>query len=154
MVFLGFTVQKLQEREEQISLLTEKLYQATEELNANTKALEECQAKVQRSESGEETERLLRAFEKKVRKRDAQIEQLNVGLQASEREAEEKARELVEVLTRLNRYEAGEYGLPQAVMEIKELKTQVRLRNTQIESLTQVSKESWRFMKRILRKRN
>src|SRR5581483_9236263 len=53
------------------------------------------------------------------------------------KEAEEKSKSLTSLLARLSDYENGVYGLPQAVSEIKDLKVQIRIREKQIESVTQ-----------------
>nr|XP_020849162.1 centrosomal protein of 290 kDa [Phascolarctos cinereus] len=54
----------------------------------------------------------------------------------AEADAREKDKELVEALKRLKDYEAGLYGLEDAVAEIKTYKSQVKIRDREIEALT------------------
>lgn len=43
------------------------------------------------------------------------------------------------MIIHLRKYESGEYGLAEAVSEIKELRQQLRIRDRQIEELVQAS---------------
>lgn len=56
-------------------------------------------------------------------------------LKNAEREAVLKDKQISELLARLREYEMGEYGLSEAVTEIKECKRLLRLRDREIESL-------------------
>lgn len=54
-----------------------------------------------------------------------------------EREAEMESSEHALLLARIHSYESGEYGLSEAITEIKDLKNQIRVRDRQVESVTQ-----------------
>ena len=49
--------------------------------------------------------------------------------QTAERDSANKDKDLSDAEERLAQYEAGEYGLAEAVVEIKQLKQQVRIRD-------------------------
>lgn len=53
-----------------------------------------------------------------------------------EKQLEEKEKELVETKSRLEKFEAGAYGLKDAIEEIKDLKVQKSLRDKNIQDLT------------------
>jgi centrosomal protein CEP290 len=60
----------------------------------------------------------------------------DVRLKESEQHAGNKEKELNEALNRLKEYESGDYQLQQAVNEIKGLKSQLNVRDRNIETLT------------------
>lgn len=60
----------------------------------------------------------------------------DVRLKESEQHASNKEKELNEALNRLKEYESGDYQLQQAVNEIKGLKSQLNVRDRNIETLT------------------
>jgi centrosomal protein CEP290 len=64
------------------------------------------------------------------------VKENETRLKESEEHAAEKDKELVEALNRLREYESGDYQLQQAVNEIKDLKTQIKIRERDIETLT------------------
>jgi centrosomal protein CEP290 len=65
-----------------------------------------------------------------------QLKESDNRLKDSEKHAMLKEKELNEVLTRMREYESGDYQLQQAVNEIKGLKTQIKIRDRDIETLT------------------
>ncbi|KAE8615304.1 hypothetical protein XENTR_v10008473 [Xenopus tropicalis] len=129
--------QALQERNNHIKMLTEKLEQHTQEMESNTFHIEKLKLQLQ-TEKGvsghieikqaEELVGMLNILEERV-KESERIAKL------AESDAREKDKELVEALRRMREYEAGVYGLVEAVSEIKELKTQIKIRDQEIESL-------------------
>jgi len=133
----NYSVQKVKEREQQIRHLAEQLHEATQELNNNTKVIQNLQVELPHGGSGEETDRVLRSYEKKLRKLESKVEKRGLALGAAEKEAEEKTREIVVLSARLREYEAGQYGLSDAVAEIKDLKGQLRIRDRDLLKLTQ-----------------
>lgn len=72
----------------------------------------------------------IKKLEDKVVKKDQQ-------LKIVEKEAETESAEHAALLAKIHAYEAGEYGLSEAISEIKDLKNQVRIRDKQVESVTQ-----------------
>ena len=65
-----------------------------------------------------------------------QLKESDARLKDSEKHAMLKEKELNDVLTRMREYESGDYQLQQAVNEIKGLKTQIKIRDRDIETLT------------------
>jgi centrosomal protein CEP290 len=125
------------EREQQITLLNEKLAQATEEIESNIRVIENFQSKINLSEDTEKTERMVRSLQSKVQRLEEKLERKSKQLESVEHEAEMKSKELTSLLSRMHAYESGQYGLPEAVAEIKDLKLQIKIRDKQIESVTQ-----------------
>lgn len=68
-------------------------------------------------------------LENMLRESDARLKQ-------SEEHASEKEKELADALNRMREYESGDYQLQQAINEIKGLKTQIKVRDRDIENLT------------------
>ncbi|KAJ9574107.1 hypothetical protein L9F63_008521, partial [Diploptera punctata] len=70
---------------------------------------------------------------------EQKIQLLESKLKDAEEDAHTKAQEATEMIIQLREYESGEYGLAEAVSEIKELRQQCRVRDKQIEELVQAS---------------
>ncbi|NP_001085087.1 centrosomal protein 290 L homeolog [Xenopus laevis] len=128
--------QALQEKDNQVKMLTEKLEQHTHEMESNTFHIEKLKLQFQtekgvsghiESKRAEELVGMLNILDKRV-KESERIAKL------SESDAREKDKDLVEALRRMREYESGVYGLVEAVAEINELKTQIKIRDQEIES--------------------
>ena len=63
------------------------------------------------------------------------VEDLKEQLQEAEESAKDKAEELSDTITKLRKYESGEYGLKEAVDEIHSLKKAVTARDKQVDQL-------------------
>jgi centrosomal protein CEP290 len=64
------------------------------------------------------------------------LRESDARLKDSEEHAGQKEKELSELLNRMREYESGDYQLQQAVNEIKGLKSQIKIRDRDIENLT------------------
>ena len=125
------------ERESTIATLSEKLAQATQDLESATEHINALNAKLKHTSTHVESGAALESLQLKVNKYKSQLEKKDEQVAQLEREIEEKSRELTSLSARMHAYETGVYGLSEAIAEIKELKTQLRIRNNQIESQTQ-----------------
>ncbi|KAL7885493.1 hypothetical protein AOLI_G00057880 [Acnodon oligacanthus] len=130
--------QAVQERDHQIKLLSERVEQYTGEMEKNALLIEELKKPLKKEKGLGST------------LQQRKIEELNARLQAAERRAQQaertthlaeadardKDKELSESLSRIRLYESGTDGLEAAIAEIKEVKTQVRIRDREIEGMT------------------
>lgn len=89
------------------------------------------------TEDSKKTEKLVKSLQGTVRKLEDKLERRSKQLSHVEKEAEEKSRTLTSIMGRMSLYESGQYGLSEAVAEIKDLKTQIRIRDKQVEGVTQ-----------------
>uniref|UniRef100_A0A452RRN5 Centrosomal protein 290 n=1 Tax=Ursus americanus TaxID=9643 RepID=A0A452RRN5_URSAM len=114
--------QGIQERDNQIKMLTEQVEQYTKEMEKNTFIIEDLKNEISNHSKVQMLEEKTKAAE-----RTAEL---------AEADAREKDKELVEILKRLKDYESGIYGLEDAVIEIKNCKNQIKIRDQEIEVLT------------------
>ncbi|KAG9490439.1 hypothetical protein GDO78_006008 [Eleutherodactylus coqui] len=109
--------QGLQERDNHIKMLTEQLEQHTKEMESHSLHIEELKQKLQ--------------IEKEQRLREAER-----VAELAENDARQKDKDLIDAIKRMKEYEMGVYGLEEAVAEIKELKTNLKIRDREIETFT------------------
>lgn len=74
--------------------------------------------------------------EQKIIYLENMLRESDARLKDSEEHAGQKEKELSELLNRMREYESGDYQLQQAVNEIKGLKSQIKIRDRDIENLT------------------
>ncbi|XP_061195068.1 centrosomal protein of 290 kDa-like isoform X3 [Saccostrea echinata] len=128
----------VKEKDKQIEDLTEQIKQFVDEMEKNTAIIEDLQAELKRSGlgSGDSQQKKIRNLQKEVDYYREKITELEKELKMAERDAREKDRELTYALEKQRKYENGEYGLAEAVQEIKDCKNQIKVRDRQIEELT------------------
>nr|XP_015208279.1 PREDICTED: centrosomal protein of 290 kDa isoform X3 [Lepisosteus oculatus] len=128
----------VQERDSQIKMLTEQVEQYTSEMETNAIVIEELKKPLQKTrglptviqqKKTEELQAKLQVAEQRVRDAERVAE-------LAESDAKEKDKELSDALSRMTAYEAGVYGLENAVAEIKEYKKQIKTREQEMEYLT------------------
>ncbi|XP_051825334.1 centrosomal protein of 290 kDa-like, partial [Antechinus flavipes] len=130
--------QGIQERDGQIKMLTEQIEQYTKEMETNTLIFEDLRNEL-RHKRGSSTVFQLNHFvemQSKLQNLEQKNKDAERTAELAEADAREKDKELVETLKRLKDYEAGLYGLEEAVAEIKTYKSQVKIRDREIEALT------------------
>ncbi|XP_062838862.1 centrosomal protein of 290 kDa isoform X5 [Anolis carolinensis] len=129
--------QGVQERDSQIKLLTEQVEQYTKEMEKNALLIEDLKRELQKEKGVpsftqqscvEEIKVKLDLLEHKTKEAEKMAE-------VAEADAREKDKELIDTLKRMKNYEAGIYGLEDAVVEINDLKNQLKIRDHEIESL-------------------
>nr|XP_060633339.1 centrosomal protein of 290 kDa isoform X7 [Anolis sagrei ordinatus] len=129
--------QGVQERDSQIKLLTEQVEQYTKEMEKNALLIEDLKQELQKEkvvpsftqqDCVEEIKVKLDLLEHKTKEAERMAE-------AAEADAREKDKELIDTLKRMKNYETGIYGLEDAVAEINDLKTQLKIRDHEIETL-------------------
>ncbi|XP_011816655.1 PREDICTED: centrosomal protein of 290 kDa [Colobus angolensis palliatus] len=130
--------QGIQERDSHIKMLTEQVEQYTKEMEKNTFIIEDLKNELQRNKGAStlsqqthymKIQSTLDILKEKTKEAERTAE-------LAEADAREKDKELVETLKRLKDYESGVYGLEDAVVEIKNCKNQIKIRDREIEILT------------------
>uniref|UniRef100_A0A7N4UYN4 Centrosomal protein of 290kDa coiled-coil region domain-containing protein n=1 Tax=Sarcophilus harrisii TaxID=9305 RepID=A0A7N4UYN4_SARHA len=129
--------QGIQERDGQIKMLTEQIEQCTKEMETNTLIFEDLRNEL-KSRGNSSTASQLNHFVEMQTKLE-NLEQKNKDAERTaelaEADARKKDKELIETLERLKEYEMKQYGLKEAVAEIKTYKSQVKIRDQDIEAL-------------------
>ncbi|KAM8979152.1 centrosomal protein of 290 kDa isoform 2-T4 [Sarcophilus harrisii] len=130
--------QGIQERDGQIKMLTEQIEQYTKEMETNTLIFEDLRNELRHKRGSSVVSQLNHFVEMQSKLQNLEQKNKNAERTAelAEADAREKDKELVETLKRLKDYEAGLYGLEEAVAEIKTYKSQVKIRDREIEALT------------------
>ncbi|XP_032730066.1 centrosomal protein of 290 kDa isoform X1 [Lontra canadensis] len=130
--------QGVQERDSQIKMLTEQVEQYTKEMEKNTFIIEDLKNELQRNKgaSALSQQTHYRKIQSKVQMLEERTKEAERAAELAEADAREKDKELVETLKRLKDYESGIYGLEDAVIEIKNCKNQIKIRDRELEVLT------------------
>uniref|UniRef100_A0A452RRN3 Centrosomal protein 290 n=1 Tax=Ursus americanus TaxID=9643 RepID=A0A452RRN3_URSAM len=135
-----FSVYKvgIQERDNQIKMLTEQVEQYTKEMEKNTFIIEDLKNELQRNKGASTLSQQTHymKIQSKVQMLEEKTKAAERTAELAEADAREKDKELVEILKRLKDYESGIYGLEDAVIEIKNCKNQIKIRDQEIEVLT------------------
>ncbi|XP_070190390.1 centrosomal protein of 290 kDa-like [Littorina saxatilis] len=131
--------QVLKEKDQQIEELTAQTNQYISEMEASAAMVEDLRAELSRAGAGggDRYQNKIRELQKELGNVKEHLKNTEEDAKKAEEDAKAKDKELNEALERMQQYERGEYGLEEAVMEIKEKKTQVNVRDRQIEELTQ-----------------
>ncbi|XP_018019056.2 centrosomal protein of 290 kDa [Hyalella azteca] len=132
-------VEKLQmemdEKNLEISKLTSKLREASEEMDATTEVIASLRATAQTNASDE-----LKTQLQRQRKQLQQERQLNARLRqqlvSAEDDAQMHAKQLASVTENLRSYMSGEYSFAEALRELKECRSQLAQRESQVAELT------------------
>ncbi|XP_063223757.1 centrosomal protein of 290 kDa-like [Bacillus rossius redtenbacheri] len=134
---VALLMQALQKREDQIDLLRDQLENATREMEKSAGLIEKLKPPAKSKKSVIHDVDAEAAMKLKLDEAEKKISQLEEELKSSDEDARVKAEELAMAVARLRQYESGEYGLAQAVEEIKELRAQMGVRERHIQQLVQ-----------------
>ncbi|XP_052811330.1 centrosomal protein of 290 kDa-like [Mya arenaria] len=135
----------IREKDQQIQELTEQIRTYTDDIDKNAALIEDLKAMVERTGKGPAVERqqlAIRELKAKLEHETQKNKEFERDVRYAEDDAKAKDKEMTEALERMRQYEAGEYGLAEAVQEIKDGKKQVNIRDKQIEELTQYINKS------------
>ncbi|XP_063111339.1 centrosomal protein of 290 kDa isoform X2 [Cavia porcellus] len=130
--------QGIQERDNQIKMLTEQVEQYTKEMEKNTFIIEDLKHELQRNKGASTLSQQTHymKIQSKLQILEEKTKEAERTAELAEGDAREKDKELIEALKRLKDYESGVYGLEDAVIEIKNCKNQIKIRDREIEVLT------------------
>lgn len=128
----------VKDKDKQIEDLTEQIRQFVDEMEKNTAIIEDLQAELKKSGSGsgDSQQKKIKNLQKDLDYQREKVMELEKELKMADRDAREKDKELTYALEKQRKYENGEYGLAEAVQEIKDCKNQIKVRDRQIEELT------------------
>ncbi|XP_064488803.1 centrosomal protein of 290 kDa-like [Ornithodoros turicata] len=132
----------LEDRNMQVQQLKEHLEQATKDIEDNTLITESLRQQLEQlrgdgTRSGFKKPNRWLELHQKLKENNLLLKSTQEMLNKAEEEGREKDKQLTEVLVGMKKYEMGEYGLADAVAEIKQLKKRVLLRDREIENITQ-----------------
>ncbi|XP_012922025.1 centrosomal protein of 290 kDa isoform X2 [Heterocephalus glaber] len=128
----------VQERDNQIKMLTEQIEQYTKEMEKNTFIIEDLKNELQRNKGASDLSQQTHymKIQSKLQILEEKTKEAERTAELAEGDAREKDKELIEAVKRLKDYESGVYGLEDAVIEIKNCKNQIKIRDQDIEVLT------------------
>ncbi|KAG1701303.1 Centrosomal protein [Nymphon striatum] len=133
----------LQERDQQINMLKEQLEMASKDIDDNVKMINTLKDDLfSENGMGLDQHNRFAELERELRETKVKYNQVEKQMLEAEEDAMKRDKELSDVITRMHQYETGEYGLSEAVAEIKDYKTQIKIRDRQIEELTQIANRS------------
>ncbi|XP_014381380.1 centrosomal protein of 290 kDa isoform X2 [Alligator sinensis] len=129
--------QGIQERDSHIRLLTEQVEQYTKDMEKNALIIEDLKNELRKDKgfSSLVQQNHIAAIQEKLQLLEQKTKEAERSAELAEADAMEKDRELIETLKRMKDYEMGIYGLEDAVVEIKDLKKQIKIRDHEIEAL-------------------
>ncbi|MCI4380375.1 hypothetical protein PGIGA_G00239070 [Pangasianodon gigas] len=130
--------QAVQERDQQIKLLSERVEQYTGEMEKNALLIEELKKPLKKDKGpgSSSQQKKLEELNAKLQAAERRAEQAERSAHLAESDAHHKDQELSETLSCIRLYESGTDGLVAAVAEIKESKNQIRIRDREIETMT------------------
>ncbi|XP_059169831.1 centrosomal protein of 290 kDa-like [Physella acuta] len=128
----------LKDKDKQIVELTEKVDQCTLEMEKNAALIDDLNSELHKAgtSQGDRLQTKLRELQNENKIYLERIKHAEEDIKKADDDCRTKDKELSELLERMRQYESGEYGLSEAVTEIKEGKNQIKIREREIEELT------------------
>ncbi|CAN9498923.1 unnamed protein product [Ophioblennius macclurei] len=130
--------QAVQDRDNQIKMLCEQLARYTKEMEENAVFMEGLKTSTMKDRglSSSSQQRKVENLKSKLEAAERKAAEAERAVKLAEAHAEDKDKALLEATNRLSQYESGTYGLKAAVAEIKECKSQIMLRDCEVEAMT------------------
>ncbi|GLV41129.1 Centrosomal protein 290kDa [Carabus blaptoides fortunei] len=127
----------LLEREEQIVKLQAKLMEATQEIKKTTNVLNKMTTTKKPCTSNDEQDIIIVDLKLQLADSHARCQELQQQLDCTERDAQNYSEQFAELISRLHKYEEGQYGLSDALREMQDCRLQINIRDKQIAELIQ-----------------
>ncbi|GAB1607429.1 hypothetical protein Ahia01_001026400 [Argonauta hians] len=122
----------VEERDQQIYDLTEEMKNLTAEMNSNAALIEELKDNLDKKPK-DHFQRKLKEQQQYLSNKNQELKEAAKSVKEAENDAVEKDRQLLDAMERLHQYESGEYGLSEAVNEIKLLKKRLLVQQREVE---------------------
>ncbi|TPP62731.1 hypothetical protein FGIG_10446 [Fasciola gigantica] len=134
----------LKERDDQVQLLKNQLTEATYELEKSEKLLEELRADINQS-TGRTADRKLERIhmlQGVLKEKEKLVTDYEQRLRNLDQTIQTQATEITHLENRLKKYESGEYGLAEAINELKSVRAQLDSKERQMEELCRVASQA------------
>ncbi|KAM9807665.1 centrosomal protein of 290 kDa [Neosynchiropus ocellatus] len=130
--------QAIHERDSQIKMLSAQVEEYTGEMEKHTLLIEDLKTstKKDRGIPSATQQRKIEELKSKLENAEMRAVEAERALQLTEAHAEEKDKMFIEASRRLREYESGIYGLEAAIMEIKDCKNLIRVKDSDAETMT------------------
>uniref|UniRef100_A0A667YHJ9 Centrosomal protein 290 n=1 Tax=Myripristis murdjan TaxID=586833 RepID=A0A667YHJ9_9TELE len=131
--------QGVQDRDNQIKMLSEQVEQYTGEMEKNAILIEDLKKTMKTDRGKRITTNHIQEKKTHMYQEDTRIQgtlEAERVADLAEANAKDKDKELIETLNRVRLYESGTDGLEAAIAEIKECKNQIRVRDREAEAMT------------------
>ncbi|PFX18289.1 Centrosomal protein of 290 kDa [Stylophora pistillata] len=113
-----------------------KVRQASSDMHGVASYVEEVKALTEKGVPSAYQQKRIRQLNSTLQKEQLEVLQFRDRMIMAEKAAAMKDKQLNDLLAQMMQYERGEYGLSEAVQEIKDCKAQIRIRDQNIEDLT------------------
>ncbi|XP_077494471.1 uncharacterized protein LOC144105199 [Amblyomma americanum] len=135
---IGLLREALEERDRQLSQLSQSLEQATRDLEDQSAIIEALQLERRGDDEPAAKRGAGRWLElqRRLREKSLLLRSVQQMLDKVEEETRQKDKQLADAVATARKYELGEYGLSDAVAEIRDLRKQLAIRDREIEKLT------------------
>ncbi|XP_023227646.1 centrosomal protein of 290 kDa-like isoform X4 [Centruroides sculpturatus] len=129
----------LEEKDRQLNSLKQQLARATKDIEESTEIIENLKLQLEDGKDDNKNRQSdkVALLQNSLHETAHALELTQEMLVEIEEETKKKDKALNEALNRMRQYEMGQYGLADAVTEIKECKSMIRIRDKQIEDLIQ-----------------
>ncbi|XP_071477104.1 centrosomal protein of 290 kDa-like [Diadema antillarum] len=128
----------LQEKDTQLAALRQQLEESAREMDERAEELEMLKNDATKGDAPVvRLQNMITKLRETLKEQEKEMKGAEERAQQAEADARQKDKELSEAINRMKDYEDGEYGLAEAVQEIKLGKKQIALRERNIEQLTQ-----------------
>lgn len=133
---LAMLQQAVAEKDEKIKMLGKELEKASKEMHGVASYAEEVKALSEKGVPSAYQQKRIKELNSTLQREQVEGLQVKERMIMAEEAAAAKDKQLNDLLARMMQYERGEYGLSEAVQEIKDCKAQIRIRDQNIEDLT------------------
>ncbi|CAL8075508.1 unnamed protein product [Calicophoron daubneyi] len=134
----------VRDRDQQIQILKDQLTDATREVERSAALLSELRLEVRETGGGSEDRKMerIRLLRKEIEEKDGRILEIEKRCKLAEEAAQYHANEVNNLEKQLERYEKGEYGLAEAITELRATKAQLASKDRQIEELCRTASKA------------